>query len=75
MMEVLLTYYHNVINKQSSKLKQNNVQLDFPVDNRIKLEEGGLQTIRDREQFKKDYFDGKYPTYNFGNTVEGVDKI
>jgi len=38
MTEVLLTYYQNVINKQSSKLKQNNVQLDFPVDNRIKLE-------------------------------------
>ena len=36
-----------------------------------KLAEGGYQTIRDKPQFKKDYLNGHFPTYNFGNTVEG----
>ena len=35
------------------------------------LQQGGVQTLRDKEKFKKEYLGGGLPTYNFGNTIEG----
>ena len=44
---------------------------ECPHELKKKFSEGGPQTLRDKPKFKEEYLSGEYPSFNFGNTIEG----